>query len=87
MRFHLLQTAKLDPVWLWDWIEGLNAGLVTVRAVLDLVDEIPELTFEQGKLAIYDHITRKDKPSFRQIDRMILRIRVQNLGKKWQLCI
>ena len=43
--FHLIPNAHLDPVWLWDWREGLNEGLVTCRAILDLMDEDRELTF------------------------------------------
>lgn len=53
---HLLPNAHLDPVWLWDWREGLNEGLRTVRAMLDLMDEFSELTFVRGEAAIYRHI-------------------------------
>ena len=27
--FHLIGNAHLDPVWLWDWREGLSEGLIT----------------------------------------------------------
>src|SRR5438094_866850 len=43
--FHLIPNAHLDPVWLWDWREGLNEGLVTCRTILDLMDHDRELTF------------------------------------------
>ncbi|MCY3017556.1 MAG: hypothetical protein NTW87_00795 [Planctomycetota bacterium] len=29
LMFHLIGNAHLDPVWLWDWREGLNEGLIT----------------------------------------------------------
>jgi len=30
---HLLPNAHLDPVWLWDWREGMNEGIITTRTV------------------------------------------------------
>lgn len=67
LTFHLLPNAHLDPVWLWDWQEGLNEGLITVRTVLDLMDEVPELTFMRGESAIYEHIQKTDPATFRRI--------------------
>ncbi len=65
--FHLLPNAHLDPVWLWDWREGLNEGLITVRTILELMDENPSLTFMRGESAIYEHIQKTDPTVFRQI--------------------
>lgn len=65
--FHLLPNAHLDPVWLWDWREGLNEGLITVRSILNLMDEFPELTFMRGEAAIYEHIQKTDPAVFKRI--------------------
>ncbi|XHR26720.1 MAG: glycoside hydrolase family 38 [Chthoniobacteraceae bacterium] len=62
--FHLLPNAHLDPVWLWDWREGLNEGLTTVKTVLNLMDEFPKLTFIRGEAAIYEHIEKTDMATF-----------------------
>ena len=48
--FHLIPNAHLDPVWLWDWREGLNEGIVTCRTILDLMDENKDLTFIRGRI-------------------------------------
>ncbi len=69
--FHLLPNAHLDPVWLWDWREGLNEGLITVRTILNLMEEFPELTFLRGESAIYEHIQKTDSRTF---DRIIEKI-------------
>ena len=45
--FYLIANSHLDPVWLWDWREGLNEGIITIRAILELMDEFPELTYNQ----------------------------------------
>ncbi|MEM1059294.1 MAG: hypothetical protein AAGK14_08595 [Verrucomicrobiota bacterium] len=69
--FHLLPNAHLDPVWLWDWAEGMNEGIVTVRTMLDLMDEYPELTFIRGESSIYAFIERHDPTTFARLRRMI----------------
>ncbi len=69
--FHLLPNAHLDPVWLWDWREGLGEGLTTVRTVLDLMEEFSELTFFRGESAIYEHIEKADLQTFRRIRQAI----------------
>ncbi|MFA6288928.1 MAG: glycoside hydrolase family 38 [Opitutaceae bacterium] len=68
---HLLPNAHLDPVWLWDWREGLNEGILTVRTVLDLMDEYSELTFMRGESAIYEHIQKTEPKTFRRILKQI----------------
>jgi alpha-mannosidase len=68
---HLIGNAHLDPVWLWDRREGLNEGLTTVRTMLDLMDEFPEMTFIRGESAIYQHVEKYDPASFARIKRMV----------------
>jgi alpha-mannosidase len=69
--FHLIGNAHLDPVWLWDWREGLNEGISTCRTVLDLMDEFEELTFVRGESVIYRHIEEHDPRTFRRIVRYV----------------
>jgi len=58
--FHFLGNAHLDPVWLWDWREGLNEGLITCRTILDLMDEDSELTFSRGESVVYEHVEKTE---------------------------
>src|SRR5579862_8259459 len=67
LTIHLIGNAHLDPVWLWDWREGLNESILTVRTILKLMDEFPEFTFIRGEAAIYQHIERYDPATFRRI--------------------
>ena len=64
---HLLANAHLDPVWLWDWREGLNEGIATCHSILKLMDKNPELTFMRGEASIYEHLERFDPESFARI--------------------
>ena len=67
MKFHLIANSHLDPVWLWDWREGLNEGIATVRGVLDLMDEDKDLTYIRGESVIYRHIEKTDPATFKRI--------------------
>ena len=58
-------------MWLWDWREGLNEGLITVRTILDLMDEFPQLTFIRGESSIYEHIKKTDPATFRRLEKMV----------------
>jgi alpha-mannosidase len=71
LQLHLIPNSHLDPVWFWDWREGLNEGLITVRTILDLMDEDPEMTYIRGESAIYQHIEEADPASFKRIAGMI----------------
>jgi alpha-mannosidase len=65
--FHLIANAHLDPVWSWDWREGLNEAIITSRAILAMMDEDRELTFMRGESAIYEHIETHDPETFARI--------------------
>jgi len=81
--FHLIGNAHLDPVWLWDWREGLNEGLITSRTLLDLMDEDPELTLTRGEASLYDHIERTDPETFERIRRRVREGRWEVVGGNW----
>ena len=71
MRFHLIGNSHLDPVWLWDWREGLNEGIITCRTITRLMDEFPELTYIRGETSLYRHIQDNDRPLFARIRELI----------------
>jgi hypothetical protein len=54
--FHLLANTHLDPVWLWDWREGLNEGIATCRTMLKFFDKYPEFKFIRGEASIYEQL-------------------------------
>lgn len=68
---HLIGNAHLDPVWLWDRREGLTEGITTIRTILDLMDEFPEMTFVRGESAVYQHVEKHDLASFARISQMV----------------
>lgn len=82
-KLHLIANAHLDPVWLWDWREGLTEGITTCRTILDLMDENPDLTFIRGEAAIYAHIEEFDPATFARIRQQIEAGRWEVVGGGW----
>lgn len=78
VTIHLIGNAHLDPVWLWDWREGFNEGIATIRTILDLMEEDPGLTFIRGEASIYQHVQKYDPESF-------LRIRQHFKNGRWDI--
>lgn len=67
LTFHLIGNAHLDPVWLWDWREGLNEAIGTTRAMLDLMDEFPDLTVIRGETLLYEFLEREAPDLFQRV--------------------
>ncbi|MBS0631907.1 MAG: glycoside hydrolase family 38 [Verrucomicrobia bacterium] len=80
---HIIPNAHLDPVWLWDYREGLNEGVATCRTILDLMDANPDLTFIRGEAAIYEHIRRTDPATFVRILDKIRSGKWDAVGGSW----
>lgn len=77
---HLIGNAHLDPVWLWDWREGLNEGLATCRTMVALLHEFPEARFMRGEAAIYEHVARHDPALFAEIRALVAAGRWEIVG-------
>ncbi|MDR0902270.1 MAG: glycoside hydrolase family 38 [Opitutaceae bacterium] len=80
ITIHLIANAHLDPVWLWDAREGLNEGISTCRAMVELLREFPDFRFIRGEAAIYEHIGRHDPELFSNIKKLIAAGRWEPVG-------
>ncbi len=81
--FHLLPNAHLDPVWLWDWQEGLNEGVTTTNCMLDLMDSVKDFTFIRGEAALYSHIEESHPKTFKRMAKRIEEGRWDVVGGTW----
>lgn len=80
---HLIANAHLDPVWLWDWREGMSEAITTCRTMLDLMDEFPDFTFVRGEAAVYQTIERYDPVTFGRISQRVAEGRWDIVGGTW----
>lgn len=67
LTIHLVPNAHLDPVWMWDWREGLNEGIATCQAVVELMEANHDVTFTRNESFIYEHIERHAPRLFERI--------------------
>lgn len=83
ITIHLIPNAHIDPVWLWDWREGLNEAWQTCLTITSLMEEYEDLTFIRGEAVVYDHIRRYDPVLFKRIKRLVEQGRWEIVGGTW----
>ncbi len=63
----LICNAHLDPVWKWDWEEGLTEALSTFETAADLLDENPDLIFNHNESVLYQWVLEYRADLFERI--------------------
>ncbi|NLK07312.1 MAG: alpha-mannosidase [Firmicutes bacterium] len=66
-ELHMIGNAHLDPVWLWQWPEGLGALRATFRSALDRLEETEGFIFTSSQAAMYEYTERCDPKLFAEI--------------------
>ncbi len=68
---HLLCNSHLDPVWLWEWPEGVGEALALARSVCDLCEEFEGFVFNRNEVQFYEWIEEYDPPLFARIQHLV----------------
>ena len=55
-RLHMVGNAHIDPMWIWDWREGMHEVLQTFRSAVDRLDEEPALVFTASSASYYQWV-------------------------------
>ena len=76
-KLHLICNAHLDPVWMWDWDDGMATALATFYSACELADEY-DYIFCHNEVLLYEYIRELNPALFR---------RMQELAKegKWHI--
>ena len=69
-RVHLVANAHIDPIWLWDFDEGINAVLTTFRTACDLLDRY-DFIFCHNEALLYGWVEKYDQELFGRIREFI----------------
>lgn len=80
MKTYMFCNAHLDPVWLWQWEEGMGEALSTFRAAADFVDEYPDFVFNHNESLLYEWIEEHDPELFARIRRQVKEGRWEIVG-------
>jgi len=70
-RVHLVCNAHLDPVWLWQWEDGLTEALSTFRVACDFCDDFPGFIFCHNEAVLYKWVEDNDPALFARIRRLV----------------
>lgn len=64
MTVHVVLNSHLDPVWLWNREQGIDAALATARTACDILDDYPETHITRGEAWFYETVERHDPATF-----------------------
>ena len=70
-KAHLICNAHLDPVWQWEWEEGVAAAVSTFRTAADLCDEFEEFIFCHNEACLYMWVEEYEPELFKRIQRLV----------------
>jgi alpha-mannosidase len=80
---HMIGNAHIDPVWLWQWPEGLQEVRATFASALDRMEEYPEFVFSCDSVAYLAWIEEIDPAMFERIKRRVAEGRWELVGGWW----
>lgn len=70
-RVHLVCNAHLDPVWQWEWEEGIAAAISTFRTSADFCDEYDGFIFNHNEAILYQWVEENEPELFARIQRLV----------------
>jgi alpha-mannosidase len=70
-KLHLVCNAHLDPVWQWEWEEGLAAAIATFRTAAELCEEFEGFVFNHNEALLYVWIEEHDPVLFKRIQKLV----------------
>lgn len=51
-----MPNAHIDPVWIWDWREGMREVIATFTAAADRLDQYPDLFFAASSACYHEWV-------------------------------
>src|ERR1700684_2403980 len=79
----VIPNAHIDPVWIWDWREGMREVLATFGAAADRLDANGDLSFAASSAAYYQWVQESDPVLFGRIRQHVAAGRWQLVGGEW----
>jgi alpha-mannosidase len=75
--------AHIDPVWIWDWREGMREVTATFTAAADRLDDCDDLFFTASSAAYYAWVEQMDPVLFERVKKHVRDGRWNIVGGEW----
>jgi len=77
-KIHLICNAHLDPVWLWQWPEGVAETISTFRTAVEIAEKNQTFIFNHNEVILYKWVQQYDPPLFKRIQELVKK-------RKWHI--
>ena len=67
---HLICNAHIDPIWQWDWQEGVSAVLSTFQSAVNLAEEF-DYVFCHNEVTVYKYVEEYAPALFERIKELV----------------
>ena len=79
-KIFLVSNAHLDPVWQWQWQEGVACALSTFRTAADLCEQFEDYIFCHNEAVLYKWVEKYEPALFKRITELIKKGRWRIMG-------
>ena len=69
-KLHLVCNSHIDPVWMWDWEEGIGTAISTFWQAVRFCEEY-DYIFCHNEAFLYEEIEKRDPKLFEEIKKQI----------------
>ena len=83
VTLHVILQSHLDPVWLWNREQGVDAAIATARTMCDILDDYPETHMTRGEAWIYECCEKYDPETFRRLKAHVAGGRLHVVGGEY----
>ena len=67
---HLVCNAHIDPIWQWDWQEGVSAVLSTFQSAVNIAEEF-DYVFCHNEVTVYKYVEEYAPDLFEKIKELV----------------
>ena len=70
-KIHLICNAHLDPVWIWEFGDGMSEAISTFRVAADFCEEYSGFVFNHNEALLYKWVEEYEPELFRRIQKLV----------------
>ncbi len=79
-KIYMIGNSHIDPVWFWNWDEGMQEAKATFSSALDRLREYPEMNFTATSTVFLEWIEKTKPDLFEEINKRVLEGRFELTG-------